>query len=272
MIQCCTPFYVVALAEILYGMMRGQTVYFTAREGILSAFLLFATSAAGIWLLCKLSTWSKWERIRPLYGKCLAVLLFFHGWIQIFHLSFLSRQEYQTGGVWILLFVIGLLALKIDWHALCRITESIWLVTFLAAFLLAGLLQNMVWKNLSLESVNPSRVKAAYMVLFYFCPELLALPFAQKNTGKIWYKLPTAILIFQGLELIGAEAVFGWEQEAGRFPAIEAVRCCGIGSFSRLDDIFVGLWLFVCMYRLVVVWQLIKIGIAGGQTVEASGK
>lgn len=272
MIQCCTPFYVVALAEILYVMMRGETAYYTAREGLTAALLLFGTAVAALWILSKLNAWSQWERIRPVYGKCLGVWLFFHGWVQIFHLSALVRQEYQTGGFWILLLAIGLVTLKIDWHALCRITEIIWLVTFLSVFLLAGLLQNMMWKNLSLEAINPTRVHAAYVALFYLCPEFLALPFAGKSTNKIWCKLPAVILLFQGLEVIGAEAVFGWEMETGCFPAIEAVRCCGIGSFSRLDDVFIGLWLFVCMYRIVVVWQLIKMVMKGGKAIEASGE
>lgn len=265
--QSCTPFYVVALSQLIYLLMQSRTAYYTAREGFLAALLLAVSYLPFLWMLCKIDTCPRWKIAEPIAGKVLAVLLFCWCWVQIFQISDICRREYQTGGVWILLLAIGLLALRADWHALSRMTQTIWAIAVVAVVLLVGVVHHVSWQNLSFDPINSGRTAQAYWALFYFCPEFLALPWMGNTGKKFWWKLPAVVFFLQGVSVLAAEAVFGWEAETGRFPSLEAVRCCGIGAFSRLDDIFVGLWLFLSLYRIAVLWQLIKIVSKGGRNI-----
>lgn len=265
--QSCTPFYVIGLSELIYLLMQSRTAYYTAREGILAALLLGLCNLPFLWLLSKINTCPRWKTAKPLCGEVLAVVLFCWGWVQIFHISDVCRREYQAGGVWILLLVIGLLALRADWHSLSRMTQTIWGIALVAVVLLVGVMRHVSWKNLSFDPIDTGRVQQAYVALFYWCPEFLALPWMGCTGKKFWWKLPAVLFSLQSLGMLAAEAVFGWEAETGRFPALEAVRCCGIGAFSRLDDIFVGLWLFLCLYRIAVLWQLIQIVSRGERNI-----
>lgn len=264
MMQCYAPFYAIALAQLLFALLQGKTAWHTAKEGILAAGILFLCSLPLLWLLCRVRRCPGLRAAAPATGRILAVVLFVSGCAQMFRIVAVCRREYGTGGVWVLLAVIALLALPLHWQALCRMSQALWGVTILAALVLVGLLDHLSWKNLSFAPVDLARVGQACAALWWFCPEFLALPWVGQRATKLWWRLPALVLGLQGAEAVLAEAVLGWQMETGRFPSLEAVRCCGIGAFSRLDDVFVCLWLLLALYRLTVLGQLIRMVWPGG--------
>lgn len=266
----CTPFYIVVVSQLVYLLMQSRTAYYTAREGILAAVLVGVVNLILLWVLRRLGQNSQMESARPLLGKCLAVLLTLWGVVQLVRLSNLCREEYRAGGVWVLLVVIGLLSLPINWNSLCRLTQTMWLFGILTTVILLGLLSHMSWKNLSYFPLDGARVGQAFSVLWYSCPELLALPWLKKQPRSLWWRLPVVAAALESICLLVAEAVFGWQADIGRFPAMETVRCCGVGAFSRLDDVVIGFWLLLCLYRLVVLGQLVRNLYRGGETNAAT--
>lgn len=266
----CTPFYIVVLSQLVYLLVQSRTAYYTAREGIAAAALVAVVNLVLLWLLRRLGQSTSMKTACPLLGKGLAILLAGWGVIQLVRLSDLCRQEYRAGGFWVLLVVIGLLCLPIDWNALCRLTQTLGLFGILTGAILLGLLGHMSWKNLSYFSLDGTRVWQAFSVLWYTCPELLALPWLKKQPRSLWWKLPVMAAVLESICLLVAEAVFGWQADTGRFPAMETVRCCGVGAFSRLDDVLIGFWLLLCLYRLVVLGQLVRNLYRGGETNAAN--
>ncbi len=262
--QCYAPFYGIALSQLLFVLLQGRTTWHTAKEGMLAAGILFLCSLPLLWLLCRARKCPALRATAPVTGRILAVVLFVSGCAQLFRIVAVCHREYRTSGVWVLLMVIALLALPLHWHALCRMSQALWGFSILAALVLAGLLDRLSWKNLSFAPVDLARVGQACVALWWFCPEFLALPWVSKRPTKLWWNLPALVLGVQGIEAVLAEAVFGWQMETGRFSSLEAVRCCGIGAFSRLDDVFVGLWLLLALYRLAVLGQLIRMVWPGG--------
>lgn len=268
--QSYAPFYGIALSQLLFVLLQGSTAWHTAKEGLLAAGILFLCAMPLLWLLCKAGKCPRLQAVAPVTGRIVAVLLFASGFAQLFRIVAVCHREYRTSGVWVLLLTIGLLSLPLHWQALCRMSQALWGFAILAALILVGLLDHLSWKNLSFAPVELSRVNQACMALWVCCPEFLALPWVSKRPTKLWWKLPAMLLAVQSIEAVLAEALFGWQLETGRFSSLEAVRCCGIGAFSRLDDVFVGLWLLLALYRLAVLGQLIRMVWPGGGYDESA--
>ena len=256
--QCVVPFYAVTLSQLLYLLLRGGQVYFSARSGILAAAL--GSMALGLLLvvLAGLSRWSYWPGIKRPYAAFCRAVFWVWGVVLLVRLSLISRVQYRAGGLWVLLLVVWLLHLRVDWHALCRMHQALMGFAVAAALLLVGLVPRLRLANLSTVPVTGGQLGRAFMALCCLCPEWLALPFAGKKGFSLCKGVPLLVFLTQSGALFLAEAVFGWQAETGRFAAVQAVRLCGLGAFARLDDIFVGLWLLLCLYRLTVLWQLVQ--------------
>ena len=232
--------------------------FFSARSGILAAALGSLALGLVLAVLAGLPRFSFWNQLTGPWAAVCRVLFWGWGVVLLVRISLICRTEYRSGGLWVLLLAMWLLYLRVDWHALCRMHQAMMGLALLAAFLLAGLLPHIRLANLSPAKITGTQLSSAFMALCCLCPEWLALPFAGEKAAPLCLKLPLLVLFTESSAVFLAEAVFGWQGQTGRFSAMQAVRFCGLGAFSRLDDVCIGLWLVLCLYRLAVLFQLWK--------------
>ena len=265
-----SPFYLLALCQVLGLILQGRTVSFTAREGIAAAFLLALVQGVLLAVLRGLPRSRLWPEWEAFCGILLTALFLAVGGSQIVRMSMLCRRAFQAGGMWVLLLAACLCLLPANWHALCRMQQALWLPAILTGGLLLGLFQQLDWRNLAFAPVDSGRLWQAMGFMWLFSPELLALPWIPDVPRGFFWKLPLGVALLESGLLFVAEALFGWEADVGRAPVWEGFRCSQVGPILRLENLLVWLWLLLSLYRLLVLWQLLRRVKPGGAAHEIS--
>ncbi len=253
------PFFLVALSDLLARMLSGDSVLFSAREGILGA----ALAAGGVLLVLKALALLD---VKPLLAgqgglfSAFWLFLLLAGLVAaagetLEEMLEIYRAQFSGGALWLVLLAAGLMLLAPRVGTIERASHAVFvLAAGLSILVFLGLFGQMHWQSLSFAPVRGHSVASAALRLACFVPEYFALPiFTQtKHIGRI----PAALFAAEAAALLGAELVFGYAEQGGRYPGLELLRAWGLGAFSRLDALIVGLWLLLAMFRLLLIAYL----------------
>jgi hypothetical protein len=255
------PFFLAALCDMFSRVFVGENVFFSAKEGLLGGVLAFAAVWLCLTALQSLNVQAIFSAeaspIRWLWLAVLLIGLFAAGAMTFWDLAVVYRRQFDCSTVWLILLALGMLILRPALLSMERAAHAIFALLLLAgAVLLIGLGGQMHWYSLSFAAPRVQGVSAAFFGLLCFIPEYFALPLFSR--GKASGLVPGGLLIAQGSVLLCAEMVFGFENQSGRYPAMEMLRAWGIGAFSRLDALVVGLWLMLALFRLLFIESLLE--------------
>ncbi|MCI2047861.1 MAG: hypothetical protein LKJ90_09135 [Faecalibacterium sp.] len=253
------PFFLAALSELLARLLSGNAVSFSAREGIFGAALV------GVGTFLALAALSLLDAKPLLAGRG---GLFSAFWLLVVLIGLLTaagstlvemlriyRAQFSGGALWLVLLAAGLVLLVPQSGTIERASHAVFVLAVGVGILIfLGLFGQMHWQSLSFAPIQGQGVAAAAMRLACFVPEYFALPIftRDKRAGRI----PAALFAGEAAVLVGAELVFGYSGQDGRYPGLELLRAWGLGAFSRLDALVVGLWLLLALFRLLLIAYL----------------
>lgn len=259
------PLLLVMLSEIVYILLQEAPVSYTAKEGLLGVLLICGAASLALLVSSNLRPFCWSVRAQKGYRIFCGVMLAFSAVrILLFGVG-LYRREYAGTGLWCILVAAFFLLLSPSWSSVCRISGAVFLLSVLCGLTLLTLVPQLRWTNLSFAMPEWDGVWAAVQRLWYFCPEFLLLPYLpHQKAKKRVFAYPLYLFMLQGAVVTGAECLFGGMDTGVRFAAVEAVRSCGVGSFTRLDDVMLGLWIMLVLYRIMVIRSLWNV-ITGGE-------
>lgn len=258
--QSDAPFVCCAVCGALYTVLSPGNTLYTAREALWGALAAFAAAAAllrlwekGVCAVCR-------RGLAPDARRALAaiwcVLLAAAAVSTALCMGTVYARQYAGGLWWLALLAAALLLVRPTPGSLTRAAWAVLALSALTAcLLLAGLAGQLRWQRLSFTALRGPMLAQAFWASFCRCPELLAMPVPLAK--KSW-RAPAAAAAVCGAGALLAELLFGYTQAQGCYPALEAVRAWGLGLFSRMDSLAVGLWLLLALFRLLFLQALLR--------------
>ena len=136
-----------------------------------------------------------------------------------------------------------------------RAAKILWLLAVVGVFIgIAGLAGQFHWQNL-LEAA-PSRSGRVTLPLYaeYFLLPLTAeKPMEHRLPRTVW--LPMGAFLLEGGYRLGQELLFG----GSAYPGVELLRAWTLGGFSRMDALFLLVWLAAALFRICFLTRVIRL-------------
>lgn len=136
-----------------------------------------------------------------------------------------------------------------------RAAKILWVLAVAGVFIgIAGLAGQFHWQNL-LEAA-PSRSGRVMLPLY---AEYFLLPLAAEKSMEnrlprtVW--LPMGAFLLEGCYRLGQELLFG----SGSYPSMELLRAWTLGGFSRMDALFLLVWLAAALFRICFLTRVIRL-------------
>lgn len=173
---------------------------------------------------------------------------------------FIISNFYDFAYWWVVILCLTLaagVALRQGLEAICR-SAAVMGVLLLAMLAVAviGLLDQLSWLNLSWPGLTPYQeglaVYRGFAMNFEMAAFLLLLPWVRQYEpprGRQWIAWTTLLTL--GIQLLLELAVGSYARDK-RFPLFTLVTTTRFVVLSRLDSVFMGIWVVLGFYKLAV--------------------
>lgn len=140
-----------------------------------------------------------------------------------------------------------------------------WLAVGGVLLCMAGLWGQLAWPRLLAEPAKEFAFPQLPVFAEYFALPLLCLPQEQKKA--FW--LPLGVFAVQAGDCLLGQLLFG----AGALVArVELLRAAAVGGVSRMDAVFLLLWLAVAFFRVCVLTRALRLLWERRRTAPAEGQ